>query len=210
MNNIAHLPIDLAAFGFVTRETVNGKKVPNRCGRDFLYYALAYYRPDLYSPNNLNHVEIERLGLFGIRMPSWLIWTGLTFLRIPKLLASAGLMLSVNGQAVLSYASLIKGMLAPSKSFDESMREIHSSVDQGVVSGVDVSISLYGVIDHVMFVYGYDADNLYVFDTHISTQMPYEKITPPDDMRHIMRLPKSAVRDSWKIWSRVWIVSKLT
>jgi hypothetical protein len=66
-------PDKLDTFGFVERERRNGKPAIFRCGRDFLYYALAYYKPGTFNPNKFCPTEIERRGILGLRMPWWMM-----------------------------------------------------------------------------------------------------------------------------------------
>jgi len=206
-----HLPLNLQTFSFVNREKVAGKTLPNQCGRDFFYYALTYYFPDIYSAEAINPERIRESGLFGARLLSpWLIWTGLTFRKVPKLLLSLNLYFSINGRVVRSYADFIFCLLPFNPwSYEKGIAEIEKLVDAGVVVGVDISMAVWGLVDHIMFVYGYDDDNLYVFDSHQAPGLEYEKITPDSDPRYIMRLPKNVVKKRWTIFNRVWVVGKM-
>ncbi len=206
-----HLPIDLASFGFTQREkSANGSPVKNRCGRDFFYYALHFFYPNIFSPTALNPVEIERQHIFGTPMPATLVWTGLPFKNIPNLFKEKNLMLTINSLLVRSYWSFMRAMLFQKpKQFDQALNDVRSTVDAGNAVGIDVSIRLGGLVDHVMFIYGYDENNLYVFDTHQVSGLAYEKITPLDDTRNIMRLPLNVIRGRWTRWNRVWILSKI-
>ncbi len=202
------LPIDLDTFGFVEREFVNGKRLKNQCGRDFFYYTLTYYHPELFSPSGLNPQKISERGIFGLRMPLGLIWTGLSFRKIPKLLRSHGLRLSLNSRAVRGYISLLLGILPlRPQSFEKGIRDVEEAIDRQCAVGIDIAISLGGLGDHVMFVYGYDEENLYVFDTHQAFWPDYDKLTPAGDNRFVMKLPKSVIKKRWTIFNRVWLVA---
>ena len=72
-----HLPINSTNFGFVDREKIKGKRVTNRCGRDFLYYVLHYFYPEQFNALYNNPLEIEQKKIFGFPVPS-----GLSFLQI--------------------------------------------------------------------------------------------------------------------------------
>ncbi len=204
-----HLPCALADIAFVAREKINGKTVANKCGRDFFYYVLNYYRPTLHNAQYGNPVAIEKGGVFGFRVPSWLVWTFLSFCRVPDYLASLGLKLYINNRGVKTFSQFVKAALSKAQPVDEALRCIEMVVDASYACGVDVSIALGGLIDHVMFVYGYDADNLYVLDTHAVRRLEYEKLTPSGDERYLMRLPKSVVRRRWSRFNRVWVVKPL-
>lgn len=209
ISKIKSLPIDLQSFGFVTRETTNGQVLKNRCGRDFFYYVLNYYYPQKYNPKNLNPAEIERTATFGIKLPAWLIWTGLSFYKIPKLFQTLDLTLEINNKKVETFFDFIQALLLiKPKPFDQSLAFIKNYVNEQKVCGIDISVSLGGLVDHVMFVYGYDDNNLYVFDTHQVNKIRYEKITAVSDDRFIMKLPFDEIRKRWSRFNRVWIISK--
>jgi hypothetical protein len=206
-----HLSIDLSTFGFVLRERdSNGGTIRNRCGRDFLYYVLHHYDPNTFSPTKLYPTEIERRRVFGIKLPAILIWTGLTFKNIPTLFKERNLDLRINDLVINSYWDLMKAItFVKPRPFDESMGIIRNQIDTGNVSGIDISIRLSGLVDHVMFVYGYDNENLYVFDTNMVDGLEYEKITSDSDSRFIMKLPFSVIEKRWTRWNRVWVVRKI-
>jgi hypothetical protein len=202
------LPINLDTFGFVEREKKNGKLVIFRCGRDFLYYALTYYKPDIYNPNDLCPTEIERRGIFGLRMPWWMMWSALQFIKVPKTLKQNNLYLTINGKHIRHYFDFLFAHIFPKKiSAGDALSAVEASVDKGEVSAIDIGIGSFGLVDHVLFVYGYDNDNLFVFDTQKLPMLEYEKQTKEGDNRFIMKLPKQIVRKRWTRWGRVWIVA---
>ncbi len=205
-----HVKLDLNKFGFVNREKDSKNRiVKNRCGRDFLYYSLNFIEPEKFNPENLNPLTIENRNIFGLKLPSSFIWTGLTFKNIPKLLSDKGYFLTINSIKIKSYFDIIYSLFfrAP-EDFFESMKVLKDCIDNGKIVGIDISISLGGLVDHVMFVYGYDKDNLYVFDTHKAYSINYTKITPENDNRFIMKLPFSTIEKSWTRFSRIWIIDK--
>lgn len=206
-----HLPINLSTFGFVEREEIKGKKLIFQCWRDFAYYALHYYYPEKFNRENLNPLEIRSKGIFGIKnLPVWLIWTGLSFYKVPQLFSNLKLSLSVNGMRVKSYFSFIFSLLPFKIISPEKIIEItQKAVDDGKVAGLDVNVRLFGLVDHVMFVYGYDEENFYVLDTNNVIGLEYEKITPEGDNRFIMKFPKSLLKRKLTIFNRVWVVSKI-
>jgi len=206
-----HLAIDLNTFGFVLREKDSkGRTVRNRCGRDFLYYVLHHYDPSTFSPTKLYPTEIERKRIFGIKLPAILIWTGLTFKKIPTLFKERNLDLRINDLVINSYWDLMKAItFVKPRPFNESMSIIRNQINTGNVAGIDISIRLGGLVDHVMFVYGYDNENLYVLDTNMVDGLEYEKITSESDPRFIMKLPFSVIEKRWTRWNRVWVVRKI-
>jgi uncharacterized protein YvpB len=64
-------------------------------------------------------------------------------------------------------------------------------------------MGVFGLLDHVMFVYGYDKENLYVFDT-LKAKIAYYNYD--SRYKHIYRLPKSIIKSRWSIFARVWEV----
>ncbi len=206
---IKSLSINLESFGFISRETRNDKIVKNRCGRDFFYYALQYFNPEIYNPQKVSPLQIEDTGVFGLTLPMWLIWTGLSFYKIPKILNTLKLELEVNDKKIKNFGQFFVSLLPfRPQSFEEGICLIKSSVDNHYACGIDISIALGGLVDHVMFVYGYDNENLYIFDTHQVDRINYEKMTSLSDLRFIMKLPYSEIKKKWTIFNRVWVIKK--
>ena len=124
------LPIPLENIGFVERERRNGRAVTNRCGSDFLYYSLHYYFPSKFSPEDLNPLEIERRGLFGLRLPSWLMWTQLQFMRLPSYLANNGIRLVINGREITSFSALVAAIPFSRMRYKDAVQNIERAVDE--------------------------------------------------------------------------------
>ena len=204
-SNIKKLPINLNGFGFVQREKRNGKAIKYRCGRDFLYYTLHYYYPKKYNPSKLSPANIEASEIFGPQMPWWLMWTGFAFRNVPDVFRVEKLNLTINSLTIESFSQLLQVFLLPKKvKYSKAINIIEKSVDRNIVSGIDLSLGCWGLVDHIMFVYGYDENNFYVFDTHKVKGLNYKKMT--NDKRFIMQLPKNEVKQRWKRFSRIWIV----
>lgn len=202
-----NLPIKLDTFGFVKRETCNGITVKYKCGRDFLYYVLTYYFPSKFNKNFNNPEQIDKSGFFGLHISVSFAWTMLQFIRMPKFLMKNGLALNINKRKVTSYFNFIKAMIFSRISYDKAVELIEKNVNNGNAVGLDLALRFQGLEDHIMFVYGYDENNFYVFDTNKIPKLQYEKIT--DDERFIMRVSKGTVRKRWKLFSRVWELNKV-
>lgn len=202
------LPINLKTFGFVNREkNSSGEIVKFRCGRDFLYYSLSYYCPEKFNPYKNSSLRLEKSHSLGFSLPWWLMWTQLQFIYLPKFISKLNLELSINYKAINTFFDLFTAIALPRKSnVDEEIKKIKNAVDVGYACGIDVSLGLSGLLDHILFVYGYDGNNFYIFDTHKVPGLEYEKIT--EDDRFIMKLPKNIVRKRWSRFGRVWIVKK--
>lgn len=204
---MTNLQINLDTFGFVQREKCNGVTVKNKCGRDFLYYALTYYLPSKFNQNLINPEQINKQSIFGLSLPAAFAWTMLQFIKMPKFLKKHSLVLSINKVKVSNFIDFIRAMLFSRISYDEAINLIENNISQGRTVGLDIALRFQGLEDHVMFVYGYYAENFYVFDTHKVSILNYEKIT--DDERYIMKISRDEVRKRWKRFGRVWEVSKL-
>lgn len=202
-----HLPINLDTFGFVQRESNNGVTVKYKCGRDFLYYALSYYFPSKFNKNINNPEEIDKKSIFGIYVPASFAWTMFQFIRMPKFLTENKISLAINQKKITNYYSFINEMLFSRISHDKAVELIEKNIDNENAVGLDLALRFKGLEDHIMFVYGYDKDNFYIFDTNKVPRLEYEKIT--DDERFVMKLPRSIVKSRWKTFSRVWEVSRL-
>jgi hypothetical protein len=201
------LPINKKTFGFVQREKIKGKTQKNKCGRDFLYYCLNYYYPQKFNSKNLNPLEIERKRIFGYKISPFFAWTSLQFVKIPKSFNQLDLELQINGRKIHSFSEFLISMCVPNRrSVKETLEEIESAIKNKCAIGIDIALDKTGLFDHVMFVYGYDKDNIYVFDTHQVPGLEYEKMTK--DNRFIMKLPKRILSQRWALFSRVWKVSK--
>jgi hypothetical protein len=83
---------------------------------------------------------------------------------------------------------------------------VESKINSGDAVGIDISIGLRGLLDHVMFVYGYDDENLYVFET-TQTPITYQSISK--EYPQIMRLPRSEIQKRWTKFGRVWVVGEV-
>ncbi|OHA32252.1 MAG: hypothetical protein A2928_01195 [Candidatus Taylorbacteria bacterium RIFCSPLOWO2_01_FULL_45_15b] len=203
---MTYLPININTFGFVHREKCKGVSVKYKCGRDFLYYALNYYVPSEFNQHINNPEQIEKKRLFGLSVPATFAWTMLQFIKIPALLKKYSFSIRINKRKVESFLGFLWAIVFSRISHDESLDLIEQNIDNGSVVGIDIGLRFQGLEDHIMFVYGYDEDNFYVFDTNRIPKLEYEKIT--NDEKFIMRLPKDAVRKRWKKFSRIWEVKK--
>lgn len=141
-----------------------------------------------------------------MRLPSWLMWTQLQFLYLPQYLRAHQLQLRINNRTIRSFPNLTGALLFSRLSYAEAVKKIEKSVDEGKPVGIDVALKYLGLLDHVMFVYGYDADAFYVFDTHKVPMLEYTKLT--DDHNYFMRLPREVAHGRWTIFSRVWELRK--
>lgn len=198
-----NLPIDLNSFGFVQREKNNGSIVKNKCGRDFLYYVLHYLLPTRFNANFNNPEQIESRRLFGFSVPpSYFSWTQLQFYNLPVFLKENNLILKINKRVIYSFLDFISAILFSRISYNEAINIIETNIKNGKVIGIDIGLKFYGLMDHVMFVYGFDEEYLYVFDTHKVPYLEYEKTT--NDARYIMKLSRIEAKKRWTRFGRVW------
>ncbi len=202
------LPVDIEKFGFVEREKHGLDTLANRCGRDFLYYALHYTYPEKFNSGNLNPAQIEAQKLFGFRLPSFMMWTQLQFYKLPQYLKDNNLKLFINEREINSFVNFVRAILFSRMSYEGAIQRIERSVDEGRAVGIDIGLKYGGLLDHVMFVYGCDEENLYVCDTHQIKILEYEKIR--EDNKYFMRLPKRVAKAKWTRFGRVWEVKPLT
>lgn len=193
-------------FGFVERERgSDGEYVKNKCGRDFLYYVLNYYVPDAFDGNEINPVVIDEYKLFGKPMPANLAWTQIQFKDAPEFLSGYKLQLSINDKKIKSYYDFVNAILFSRKRLDQAFKDIESAVDANQACGIDVSLGLGGLLDHVVFVYGYDDENLYIIDTHNVPELEYELVDPKHPF--LFKLSRKTIEARWTIFGRVWNVA---
>lgn len=197
---------NLDNVSFIDREIdTNGRPVKNRCGRDFIYYTLNYYYPNQYNSSACNPVQLEKNHLLGFSLPWWIMWAQLQFLYLPKFLSSLNLQLIIDNKVIKSFPSLLLALSIPKNSnVQDKIKEVEQAVDSGHASGIDISLGMNGLLDHVMFVYRYDESNFYVFDSHQVSNLEYEKAD--GENRYYMKLPKSIVIKRWSKFGRVWII----
>lgn len=185
---------------FVARESARGVVVGNKCGRDFLYYALHFLRPTESAVMVQSPCTLETRAMFGPPVPSWLAWTMIQFWRAPRYLRSIDLRWTINGVQIKSYWSLVRAIVTARLSYDDAMALVESRIQANQVVGIDISLGWGGLLDHVVFVYGYDAESLYVFDTHRVAALEYEPLIES----YYFRLPKTIVKQRWTRFGRVW------
>ncbi|OGJ05681.1 hypothetical protein A2456_03310 [Candidatus Nomurabacteria bacterium RIFOXYC2_FULL_36_19] len=200
------LPIDLNTFAFFRREKVDGKTVHNRCGRDFLFYALAFYFPDKFGVNKITAYNLEHEGHFGVSVPSYLAWMQIQFSRVPEYFKKFGLQLIINDYKINSFFIFVRVILFSRISYENAIQNIEKVVDRGEVAGVDISVGYGGLLDHVLFVYGYDAESFYVFET-TETPIQYESVDTRNPQ--VMRISKKEIKKRWTHFGRVWNVVKV-
>lgn len=203
LNN--RLKIDLNRFDFVGREMVDGHMVKNRCGRDFLYYVLHFLYPDEYNFTKNNPVALERNHTLGYPVEATYVWTGLSLMNVPKLLKTLKKRLLINTVNTSSFPKLIKALWWPKRiTYKEGVNIMEEEIRNGNPVGIDIGVAAKGLMDHVMFAYGFDEESIYVFDTHKVPQLSYQKITADD--RFIMCLPRTTVENGWTRFARIWVV----
>lgn len=200
-----HLPLFIDTFGFVEREKCHGEFVKYKCGRDFLYYTFHFFLPDLFNQYLNNPEEIDRKRLFGMPMFAMCAWTQLQFCSVPKVLKQYGLHLRINKKGINTFFDFFTAILFSKIQYTEAVSLMEKSIASGVVVGMDIAMRFAGLEDHVVFVYGYDSEYWYVFDTHVVDGLGYEKMM--DGKRYYMRISRDEVRRRWKRFSRVWEVS---
>jgi len=193
----------ISEIGWVGREQNNGKTVANKCGRDFLYLALNYLHPEKYNASRNNPTGIDAKRLFGFTVPPYLAWTQIQFFNIATLLKRESTELKINNEPIESYFSFAWGNLFSRISYEDGLKRIEACVDLDTPCAIDISVGsgLLVLLDHVMFVYGYDEENLYVVDTLTVPIVGYELI---DEKAHLYKLPKSIIRSRWSKFGRVW------
>lgn len=201
------LPVALDDFGFVNREERGGKPVGNRCGRDFLYYALHYEFPNKFNPSGITPEKIEKEEMLGMRLPSWLMWTQLQFLYLPKFLKEKQVKLFINKKPINSFLDFVSANLFSRVTYENALSEVEKGVDVGKGVGIDISLGFGGLLDHVVFVYGYDEENLYICDTHQVPKLEYEKVVGREGF--LMKLPKEVIKKRWTRFGRFWEVVKI-
>ncbi len=204
-----NLPTDIKKFGFVEREKKRGKFLKNKCGRDFLYYALHYFYPEDFNPKNNNPEEIDKKKLFGLSISAIFAWTQLQFVYVPKLLKSRYLSLKINNKKINSFIDFFVAIIFSRITYGDAVAKIEQKIREGKVIGLDIAMAFEGLLDHVFFVYGFDENFYYVCDTRKVPLIQYEKVSKDDDV-YYMKISKEEVKKRWKKFSRVWEIERFT
>jgi len=191
-------------FSFVEREKVSGKTVTNRCGRDFIYYGLHYLFPEKFNANSLSPLCLEKI--LGLALPPWLMWTQLQFIYLPKYLRENSTELYINTRKINTFMDFFVSIVFSRIDISNAIAKVEKTIDNDGVVGIDISLGLGGLLDHVMFVYGYDEDAFYVCDTHAVAGLEYTRVSSVAG--HFMKLPKDVVRKRWTRFGRVWELKK--
>jgi hypothetical protein len=182
----------------------------NKCGRDFVYFALNFYYPEAFNKSRICPVEMDRLKLLGQPVPKWLAWTQIQFYTMPEYLKTKGLRLSINNKLIKSFYDFVTGNIFSGFkiSYEDAIGSIQSCVDLNIACAIDIPVrkGLLALQDHVMFVYGYDEENLYVFDTLTVKGLGYVKV---EGEQGLYTLPKSLIRKNWSHLGRFWKVEKV-
>lgn len=200
----------LNEFSFVNRESRNGMVLSNKCGRDFLYFALNFYYQEEFNTSEICPVEMDRQKLLGQPVPKWLAWTQIQFYTMPAYLKTKGLRLSINKRDIKTFFDFVTGNVFSGFkiSYEDAIHSVESCVDLNIACAIDIPVrkGLLILQDHVMFVYGYDEDNLFVFDTLTVKGLGYVKV---EGEQGLYRLPKSLIKQNWSFFGRVWKVEKI-
>jgi hypothetical protein len=176
-----------------------------------LYFSLNFYFPDKFNEKAINPVELDKQRLFGQPVQSWLAFTQVQFYKMPRYLQTLGLKLSINNKNINTFYSFVSGNISSGfdVSYENVIASVHQCVDGNIACAIDIPVKrgIFVLQDHVMFVYGYDDDNLYVFDTLTVKNLGYTKVEGEDNL---YVLPKSLIRDNWSHFGRFWKVEKIS
>lgn len=192
------------SYSFVSRERRGGRLLANKCGRDFLYYALQHYYPERFNAEVVVPAELEAAGFFGYPVPSWLAWSQVQYWRTPARLAELGLFWQINDRTVRGPSSLAWALLGTPLSYEAAVTRIEAGVAANEAIGIDIALGWGGLLDHVLFVHGFDAEAFYVFDTHEVAGLEYEPIEP----QAYYRLPRQVAAQRWTRCGRVWRIGR--
>ena len=89
----------------------------------------------------------------------------------------------------------------------EAMDSLETNIKSNVACAIDIPVEKkkFVLLDHVMFVYGYDQENVYVFDTLTVPGLEYERVR--NDI-HYFKLPRRDIEKNWCLFGRVWRIEK--
>lgn len=201
------LPIDPLGFANVTREKQNGRRVPNRCLRDALWFVLRYYYPKLFGNDDGNPQFVEHACLFGAKVPNWLpVAGGTQFSKIYEALTAFGIKIIINGKEAKSNGAVVRKLLGRfinpfGISFEKMLALVKASLARAEPCVVFVPVN--HLIDHALFTYGLSDRDLHCLDTHKVDELPYWNVSGESD-RFIMEFPLEALKECWNFLGMVW------
>lgn len=200
------LNIDTDKFAFYYREKdEKGNVLKNRCGRDFLYHTLSFYYPDHFNNILNNPKEIEENKTFGLMLGKYLAWTQVQFYKVPRLFKEYKLILKINNLEIKNFFNFVYAILLSRIKFNDVINNIKKCIDSNTACGIDYKIGFGGLLDHVVFVYGYDEKGLFIFDTLEGEQYGYKNTKIKENIKY---LSFDEIRKKWTIFGRVWEVMK--
>jgi hypothetical protein len=164
---------------------------------------LAYYFPLKFGLGKLTAYDMEHKGHFGISVPASLAGLMVQFCRVPKYFKKLGLQIVINDYKVNSFFDFCWAIIFSRMAYEQAIINIEKMVDCNEATGVDIGVMYWGLANHVLFVYGYDDENLYVFET-IRAPIQYENIDTK--YPNLMKLPKTEIKKRWTRFGRVWNV----
>lgn len=198
-------PINLKKFGFVQREKKNNKIVKNRCLRDFLYYTLHYYFPEVFNPDFINPQTIEDIRLFGFKVPEFLPAGGAQYSGIAKLFGAYNLKLELNGKLTKNKKDFINAFILQRKiSYNNLIKLIKKYLKNNIACGIDIPVKL--LLDHIVFICGLDKNNLYLIDSHIVKKINYQKVSQ-NKGQFLMAYKLEDLKRDWDFRGLLWAVA---
>ena len=135
------------------------------------------------------------------------MWTQFQFAWLPQYLKENKLKLFINNRGIDSFKDFFIAILFSRVNFTEAIKKVETATDEGRAVGIDLGLKYGGLLDHIMFVYGYDTESLYVIDTHKVPMLEYEKLSQGN--KYFMKLPKAIVGKRWTRFGRVWELHNL-
>lgn len=146
--------------------------------------------------------QISERRVFGLNLPSCLAWTQLQFFRVPALFALHRLKLSINTRVITTWWQFVSTILFSRMTNIQAIEYIQARIRENKAVGIDISLGVYGLLDHVLFVYGCDSEGFIVFET-TKTKLAY---TCLDAEKGIFHLPYTEVHRRWTRFGRTWCV----
>ena len=204
------LVINPDTFTLVDREeSTDGYIVPNKCGRDFLFYALQFFRPKEFGCSCMYEHPYDLEPRLGMMVSSRFAWTCLQFYSTPKFLKQRNLYWYINKKPIESCIDVLRMSILgictnPLFTFDS---EIKTSLNNNEVVGIHFCYE-YLRRSHVMFVAGIDDDYLYVCDTHAVVNLPFsiQQIPTTKNKGVLARIAIDDLITHWTPRTQIWCI----
>jgi len=147
--------------------------------------------------------ELE--GFLGAKLPSWLVWSGLSLWNVPRVFQSFGKTVHLDRRPCKTGFALLRHIYGTTLlSSSAALWLVKDCIARKKPCAVQLSMGLKGIKNHMVFVLGYTSDGLLVLDTHEVPEFGYERVSGANPDQYIFYISDDVFRAQWALWSKVY------